>query len=182
MPKMGRERHGNRLLGLLHSDTGSGAGRVLTEGSCEHLASRFFLYSREFNSFFPSLGFECLSVALPAALLVQLQLSQHSAGLVRRVYQQSQYLDERRAQSCNVQKVIFRAGGCVIYSFSARWWFQALITTQICFQLLQMSSQRHPHEQMFKAGAGGKKVSPQLIISVCVVDLVCSICITGFKW
>lgn len=39
-----------------------------------------------------SLGFKCLSVALPAALLVQLQLSQHTTGLIGRIYQQRQHL------------------------------------------------------------------------------------------
>lgn len=48
---MGRERHGNGLLALLHSDTGSGAGRVLKEGSCEHLASRFFCTAENLIAF-----------------------------------------------------------------------------------------------------------------------------------
>lgn len=37
-------------------------------------------------------------MALPAALLVQLQLPQHTAGLVRRVYQQTQNLDTRHVE------------------------------------------------------------------------------------
>lgn len=40
-----------------------------------------------------SLGFERLSMAVPAVLLVQLQLPEHPAGLVGRVDQQSQHLD-----------------------------------------------------------------------------------------
>lgn len=42
-------------------------------------------------------------MALPAALLIQLQLSEHTAGLVSWVYQQSQNLHTRQAENHKIK-------------------------------------------------------------------------------
>lgn len=116
-------------------------------------------------------------MALPAALLVQLQLPQHAAGLVCRVYQQSQYLDERQSRAA--QKVIFKAEGCGINFPVRAGGSEPPLTHKAVFTYCKDILISTP-EQIFKAEAK-KKNSSQLIISVCVVDFVCSICITGFK-
>lgn len=145
-----------------------------------------FLYSRELNSFSPHLA---LSVSpWPCQRLSWSSCSSRSTrlGLYAEFISKVNTWTRDKHRMAAFKKLCLSLGVDSFIFLCERRCLQALISTPSCFHLLQTPSPSQPlsprSEYSMLEWRKNSKFSPQLIISVFVVDLVCSICITAFKW